>query len=66
MIKKNNKKGVDLSHYVNKNPYNEDTELDETNIDQNFIWKDQVTDKFRNLLDNIKRMQNEPNVDVCV
>ena len=53
-----------MSTFINKTPYNEDLELEETHIDQNFLWKDQVTDKFRSLLENIKKIQQDPSVDV--
>lgn len=50
--------------YVNKEPYNEDEELEETNIDQEFRWKDEVTQKFRDLIDDIKRIKQDHYVDV--
>lgn len=59
----NEEKSTDLTSFTNKTPYNEDIELEETNIDQNYIWKELVTDKFRNVLESIKIIQNAPLMD---
>ena len=59
----NEDKSTDLTSFTNKTPYNEDIELEETNIDQNYIWKELVTDKFRNVLESIKVIQNAPLMD---
>ena len=51
---------------VYREPFHEDIELDATSLDQNFLWKANVTEAFRHLLDDIKQLQQDNNSDTNV
>ena len=54
------------ANYINKEPFNEDIEIEECNLYQDMKWKTLVMDKFREIIDEIKKLQSNPGSNVFI
>ena len=48
------------TNYINKEPFNEDLEIEECNFVDDFKWKDLVIDKLKEVIAEIKLLGQDP------
>ena len=49
-------------NYINKEPFNEDIDIEECNLIQDLKWRTQVIDSLKAHIEEIKQLQSNPNV----
>jgi hypothetical protein len=58
-----------MINYINKEPFNEDVEIEECSLyGPEMKWRNLVFDKFRQIVDELKRLQVNPieNVNIML
>jgi hypothetical protein len=50
-------------NYINKEPFNEDVELEEIPLNQDSKWRQFLIESFKNLIGEIKELQSNPTVE---
>jgi hypothetical protein len=55
-----------MVNYINKEPFNEDVELEECSLygGSDMKWRNQVFDKYRQIIEDVKKLQTKPNENV--
>ena len=51
-------------NYINKEPFNEDIEVEESSYGQDMKWRKMVIENFRQIIEDIKKLQLEPALNV--
>jgi len=54
------------SSYINKEPFNEDIAIESSNLIQGLKWRTEVTERFKEKINEIKMMQNNKNATKIV
>ena len=49
-------------NYINKEPFNEDIDIEECSLIHDLKWRSQVIDHFKTKIEQIKQFQTEQNV----
>jgi hypothetical protein len=52
-------------NYINKEPFNEDIDIEDCNLIQDLKWRTQVIDNLKAHIEQIKQLQSNPNVILC-
>ena len=51
-------------NYINKEPFNEDIEIEECGYYQDMKWRKKIIENFKQILEDIKKLQLEPVINV--